>query len=77
MKIIVGRQCGSLEIKLNSLSVNADKCPLKISILGVTDHALYPDPDEGEQRAEGDHDVGVVRPRPGDHAAQLRVAVGA
>ena len=43
---------------------------------GPHDHALYPDPDEGQQRAEGDHDVSVVRPRLGDHAAQLRVAVG-
>ena len=32
-------------------------------------------PDEGGEGAEGGEDVGVVRPRLLDHAAQLSVAV--
>ena len=39
-------------------------------------HALHPQSDEGQERSEGDHDVGVVRPSLFDHAPELCVAVG-
>ena len=39
------------------------------------DDTLNPQPDKGHERAEGDHDVSVVRSRFPDHAAQLSVAV--
>ena len=41
------------------------------------DDALDPQPDEGEERPEGEVDVGVVRAGLLDHAAELGVAVGA
>ena len=44
---------------------------------GSQDDALYPQPDKGEEGAEAEVDVGVVSAGPLDHAAQLRVAVGA
>ena len=44
---------------------------------GPHDHALDPQPDEGGEGTEGDVDVGVVGAGLLDHAAKLRVAVGA
>ena len=44
---------------------------------GPQDDALDPQPDEGKEGAEAEVDVGVVSAGPLDHAAQLRVAVGA
>ena len=41
------------------------------------DDALDPQSDEGEERPEGEVDVGVVRAGLLDHAAELGVAVGA
>lgn len=41
------------------------------------DHALDPQTDESEERAERRHDVGIVGARLRDHAAQFGVAVGA
>ena len=44
---------------------------------GPDDHGLHVEPHEGQEAAEGLHDVGVVSARLPDHAAQLCVAVGA
>ncbi len=43
---------------------------------GPDDHALDPEADEGQKRAERLHDVRVVGARFADHAAQFGVAVG-
>ena len=42
---------------------------------GSHDHALDPESNEGQERPESLHDVGVVGARLRDHAAQLGVAV--
>ena len=60
----------SIEIRKNSTGKSATTFSER-----VEQEVVCRLPDEGEEGSEGLHDVGVVRARPLDHAAQLSVAV--